>query len=184
MSRLDRAMSPGSGAEKLFRETLKQVGNFRYVVSTKIDKRTADRPHFFLAYGTKDSAGLKAFRDVEYKALREHAKNRATAKELEREVRTQTRDLFAGIQVDAQEDSIDELVAEQKSRAMDHLGELLSHRTSMKFSDVVDALLPMFVLRETNVKDVCAYLAKNGVIENTWGGGNRKPVDGTIIKRR
>jgi hypothetical protein len=54
----------------------------------------------------------------------------------------------------------------------------------MKFSDVVDALLPMFVLRETNVKDVCAYLAKNGVIENTWGGGNRKPVDGTIIKRR
>jgi three-Cys-motif partner protein len=36
--RLDKSMLPGPAAEKLFRETLKQEGNFRYVISTKIDK--------------------------------------------------------------------------------------------------------------------------------------------------
>ena len=73
--RLDHSMKKGLAVEKLFRETLKAAGNFDYVVSTRIDKSTEERPHFFLAYGTKDRAGLKAFRDTEYKALREHAKN-------------------------------------------------------------------------------------------------------------
>jgi three-Cys-motif partner protein len=62
--RLDKSMQPGAAAEKLFRETLKQQGNFTYVISTKIDKSTEDRPHFFLACGTKDRAGLKAFRQT------------------------------------------------------------------------------------------------------------------------
>jgi hypothetical protein len=69
-------MLPGPAVEKLFRETLQREGNFSYVVSTKIDKSTADRPHFFLAYATKNRAGLIAFRQTEYDALREHAKNR------------------------------------------------------------------------------------------------------------
>jgi three-Cys-motif partner protein len=74
--RLDKSMLPGPAVEKLFRETLQREGNFSYVVSTKIDKSTADRPHFFLAYATKNRAGLIAFRQTEYDALREHAKNR------------------------------------------------------------------------------------------------------------
>ena len=46
--RLDKSMSPGPAAEKLFRETLQRQGNFTYVISTKIDKSTEDRPHFSL----------------------------------------------------------------------------------------------------------------------------------------
>jgi hypothetical protein len=38
------------------------------------------------------------------------------------------------------------------------------------------------MLRETNVKDICVALAKAGRIENTWGNGNRKPRDETVIK--
>jgi hypothetical protein len=38
------------------------------------------------------------------------------------------------------------------------------------------------MLRETNVKDICVTLAKDGRIENTWGSGNRKPKDDTVIK--
>src|ERR1700676_4133369 len=38
------------------------------------------------------------------------------------------------------------------------------------------------LFRETNVKDVCVDLAKTGKIENTWGGGNRKPTDDDMIK--
>jgi hypothetical protein len=38
------------------------------------------------------------------------------------------------------------------------------------------------MLRETNVKDLCVDLAKVGQVENTWGGGNRKPTDDNVIR--
>jgi hypothetical protein len=38
------------------------------------------------------------------------------------------------------------------------------------------------MLRETNVKDICVNLAKAGKIDNSWGSGNRKPRDETLIK--
>jgi three-Cys-motif partner protein len=180
--RLDKSMQPGPAAEKLFRETLQQQGNFTYVISTKIDKSTEDRPHFFLAYGTKDRAGLKAFRQTEYDALREHAKNRANAKERKREARTHTADMFAGVEAVVQEAGIDQLVEEQKKLAANQLLKLLSNGGAMKFSDVTDRLLQAFMLRETNVKDICVMLAKDGAIQNTWGGGNRKPTDEAIVQ--
>jgi three-Cys-motif partner protein len=52
--RLDPRLSRGLAVEKLFRGALKSAGKFSFVVSTKIDKSTADRPHFFIAYGTKE----------------------------------------------------------------------------------------------------------------------------------
>jgi hypothetical protein len=38
------------------------------------------------------------------------------------------------------------------------------------------------MLRQTNVKDICVDLAKAGKIENTWGSGNRKPRNETMIR--
>ena len=96
--RLDPDLPRGPAVEKLFRDTLKAEGNFDFVVSTKIDKSTAERPHFFLAYGTKSPDGLKAFRQIEYAALREYEKSRADVKERQREVRSNMADLFAGHQ--------------------------------------------------------------------------------------
>jgi three-Cys-motif partner protein len=83
--RLDTTLRRGLAVEKLFRETLRAAGNFRFVISTKIDRSTADRPYFFITYGTKSPASLKAFRDTEYDALRQHARGRATARERRRE---------------------------------------------------------------------------------------------------
>ena len=79
--RLDPSLKRGAAVEKLFRETLRMAGNFNFVVSTNIDKATAERTHFFIAYGTKSIDGLKAFREAEYAGLREHLKNRVNAKE-------------------------------------------------------------------------------------------------------
>jgi hypothetical protein len=50
------------------------------------------------------------------------------------------------------------------------------------FSKVVVELLQAYMLRENNVKDICVDLAKAGKIENTWGGGGRKPRDENMIK--
>jgi three-Cys-motif partner protein len=180
--RLDPNLPRGLGVEKLFRETLRSVGNFDFVVSTKIDKATAERPHFFITYGTKSPDGLKTFRQTEYDALREYVKSRANAKERKREERSNTTDLFAGYEAEVQEATIDEIIAEQKALASADLIETLRRSGPLVFSQIVRRLLQAYMLRETNVKDICIDLAKAGKIENTWGGGNRKPRDENAIR--
>jgi hypothetical protein len=178
--RLDPNMRRGPAVEKLFRDTLKGAGNFAYVVSTKIDKSTQNRPHFFLAYATKDRAGLKAFREIEYRTLREHARARSVALMRKRERKSGTMELFAEFDTNYREASIDNIVTE-KERGKEHLLNMLGQAESLPFTNVVDALLQAFMLRETNVKDICIELAREGRIENCWGGGTRKPNDQTRI---
>ena len=90
-------------------------------------------------------------------------------------------DLFSGVDAAVQEASIDQLVEEQKKLAADQLLKMISGGGAMKFANVVHALLEAYMVRETNVKDICAKLAKEGVIQNTWSVRNRKPTDETII---
>ena len=181
--RLNPTMRKGPAVEKLFRESLKIAGKFDYVVSTRIDKSIQDRPHFFLAYGTKNRAGLKAFRETEYKALRQHAKNRSTARTRKRDELVNTLSLFADFDAAQKEASIDDLVDEQKALAKGMLLQILSTAPSgIAFVTILDALLQAFMLRETNVKDICVELAKEGKVKNTWGRGVRKPTDKILIK--
>ena len=179
--RLDPELPRGAAVEKLFRETVSATLNLRFVVSTRIDKSTAERPHFFITYGTKSRDGLKAFRDTEYAALREHAKNRAKASERKRAEKTRTDDLFVEHHAEMRETTIDAIVEEQKFRARERLLVELA-RGPVKFAQVLESLLKTFMVRETNVKDICVALAKEGTIENSWGGGNRKPNDVSVIR--
>ena len=179
--RLDANLPRGAAVEKLFRETLKNVGHFQFVISTRIDKATAERPHFFLAYGTKSPNGLKTFRETEYAALRAHARNRANARERKREEELKTPDFFAG-HAEVQEATIDDVVEQQKQAASSALVEALSKSKPIKFDRAMIPLLERFMIRETDVKDICVELAKCGTIENTWGGGNRKPQEGTTLR--
>lgn len=179
-NRLDASLPRGAAVEKLFRETLKSVGQFEFVISTRIDKATAERPHFYLAYGTKSPNGLKTFRETEYAALRAHARNRANARERKREEDLKTPDFFAG-HAEVQEASIDDVVEQQKQAASSALVEALSKSKSMRFDRAMFPLLERFMIRETDVKDICVDLADRGVIENSWGGGNRKPQDRTAL---
>lgn len=181
-ARLDPTLPRGRAVEKLFRDNLALAGNFYFVVSTKIDRPTADRPHFFIAYGTKSRDGLKTFRETEYNALKLNARDRAGAKERKREGQSGSPDLFSGFEADVQVTTIDQIVDEQKALASQETLRILHEFGAMSFSNIWELLLRAYMLRVTNVKDVCVDLAKIGAIENTWGGGNRKPRDQDIIK--
>jgi hypothetical protein len=181
-NRLDTSLERGPATEKLFRETLKSAGNFDFVVSTKIDKATTERPHFFITYCTKSLEGLKVFRQTEYDALRRHEKSRANASERIRVERTGTLDMFPGHHARVQEATIDEIVKEQMQLASAELVADLAKTGPRVFSDVLVSLLQAYMLRETNVKDVCVDLAKTRKIQNTWGSGNRKPHGECLIK--
>ncbi|HJT42372.1 MAG TPA: three-Cys-motif partner protein TcmP [Rhizomicrobium sp.] len=179
--RLDKDLPRGAAVEKLFRQTVETTLNMPFVVSTRIDKSTADRPHFFITYGSKNREGLIAFRDTEYAALREHEKNRSDASERKRAEKSGTIDLFTSFHAEVREATIDSIVEEHKARASERLLTVL-RRAPLKFSQIIDGLLKAFMLRETNVKDICVALAKDGKIENSWGSGNHKPKDNTIVK--
>jgi restriction endonuclease Mrr len=113
--------------------------------------------------------------------LREHAKGRADAKEKRREEQSGIADMFQGYHADVQEATIDTIVSEQKKLALDNLLAILQ-QGPLPFSKIVIRLLEAYMLRETNVKDICVELAATGKIERTWGGGNRKPSDDSLIK--
>jgi len=117
---------------------------------------TAERPHFFIAYGTKSLDGLITFRQTEYNALREHEKNRANVKEKQREERSNMVDLFSGHQAAVQEATIDDIVDEQKALASADLMATLPLNGPLLFSGVVARLLQTYMLRETNVKDIAS----------------------------
>jgi three-Cys-motif partner protein len=180
--RLDKTLPRGLAVEKLFRETLKQAGVFPFVVSTKIDKSTENRPHFFLVYGSKSAEGLKAFRETEFTALKKHVKDRANAKEKKKAEKSQSGDLFAGHEAEVQEQALEDIVAEQKKLAAKDLVDTLQLRGEFKFEDIVAPLLQAYMLRETDVKNICVQLAAEGTIENTWGAKPRKPKDGDVIR--
>lgn len=181
-TRLEPNLSRGAAVEKLFRETLKKVGQFNFVVSTQIEKPTVDRPHFLIAYGTKSLHGLKVFRDTEYLAVRAHARSRAGAKGKKREAESKITDMFPAHAADIHEATIDQIVEQQKVLASATLVELISKHNTLRFRAVVVKLLEQFILRQTDVKDICVALAKSGKIENTWGPGHRKPHDNDLIK--
>jgi three-Cys-motif partner protein len=183
-TRLDPNLTRGRGVERLFRDNLATVGQFDFVVSTKIDRPTADRPHFFIAYGTKSRDGLKAFRETEYNALKINARDRANAKERKREDRSGSQDLFSGFEADIRETTIDEIVEEQKVLALADTRKILREFGSLPFSTLWEILLQAYMLRTTNIKDLCVELAKLGEIEQTWNGGARKPRDQDTIKAK
>jgi hypothetical protein len=91
-------------------------------------------------------------------------------------------DLFSGHHAQIQETTIDQIVEEQKALASPDLLATVWVNGPLRFSVLVARLLQTYMLRETNIKDICVALAKAGRIENTWGGGNRKPRDESIIK--
>lgn len=181
-SRLDNKLPRGLAAEKLFRERLQMTGSFEFVVSTRIDKATAERPHFFIVYGTKNINGLKAFRETEYRALKEHAKNTESVREKKKSEKSQMGDLFSKDKIDRKEASIDELVYENKGKALNALLEILKGDKILSFEEVIKWALPAYMLRETDIKDICLELARDGKIKNTWSVMNKKkPYDRCVI---
>lgn len=178
--KLDPDLPPGLGVEKLFRDTLRCAGGFDYVLSTRIDKATKDRPHFFLAYGTKALAGLKAFRDAEFLALKENDRDRTEAKKRKTDQRENTLDLFAGEDV-GQKITLDDLIEERLSLASQWAIEFLNDQGgTAQFDDLCAELMQAFMLRETHVKDVCVRLHNEEKLVKSWE--KMKPKSGDEIR--
>ncbi|TAX58915.1 three-Cys-motif partner protein TcmP [Rhizobium leguminosarum] len=182
--RLDPILPREEGLLALFSEQFRQAGGFRYVLSTPIEK-ISDRTHFHIVYGTRNSKGLEAYRQVEYDALRDHGMRRAAAREVLRENRTGQTDMFGSAGAASMaEVSIESQIAASKLQAK----ELVRHALPTcprPFSEIWPMILDVFPLRKTDAKDICAELGKAGVIKETWklnSSKRRTPDDADQIE--
>ena len=91
-------------------------------------------------------------------------------------------DLFPGFAAEMQEAKLEDLVEDQKRLATTDLLATLKSSGPFPFADVVAGLLQAYMIRETDIKDICVALAAAGKIENTWGKKPRKPKDRDIVK--
>jgi three-Cys-motif partner protein len=180
--KLPAGLPRGEACEQIFRANLQDAGGFRYVLSTKIDRVSADRPHFFLAYGTNSAAGIRAFRETERAALSNYGKIRAELKS-RKHGDGKTASLF-GDEALPVDNSFDKEIAEKLQRAQDFLVEnLFAVRPNHKFDYLAEQLMMRFPIRETEIKDMCVRLSRNGILKDTWSDvGKHKPGPDTQVE--
>jgi three-Cys-motif partner protein len=177
-SRPDAALPRDEAVQVLFADEFRKAGKFDYVLSTPIDK-LSDRQHFSIVYGSRSPEGLATYRDIEFAAMKAHGMRRHVAKQAIREAATGQADIFA-LAGFAPPPPIEAQVRGFRIAAKDWLlEELRKERRAFPFKAVWQAIIETFMLRKTDAKQVCAELAKEGLIENTWRvGASRKTTPG------
>jgi three-Cys-motif partner protein len=177
-NRLDPALPRHEAVQVLFADEFRKAGKFGYVLSTPIDK-LSDRQHFSIVYGSRSPEGLATYREIEFAAMKAHGMRRHEAKQAIREAATGQTDIFAiaGLAPPA---PIEAQVKAFRIAAKDWLlEELRREARAFPFKAVWQAMIETFMLRKTDAKQVCAELAKEGLIENTWRvGASRKTTPG------
>lgn len=180
--RLNPSIAPGLAAEQLCKLELQRIGRFRFVLSATIEKTEADRPHFSLVYGTRNRAGLIAFRDVQVAAMKGHAERKAAARD-KREVSRTGQGLLFSDSIASGANELAQRASGERRSAKALILEFARRPIPSTFAAVVDEILQRYMLRETDVKNLCVDLAEEGKIAAPWKNeGLRKPRDSHVIE--
>jgi len=171
-ARLDPLLPRDQAVQALFNEELRSWGNFKYVLSTPIEK-LEDRTAFCIVYGTRSDDGLETYRDVEFSALKDHGMRLLQARRAVRDARTGVPDMFAFAGI-LPELPIEKQVPELRSEARGWLLEELREGGPRRFGDLWPPILATFPVRKTDVKAVCTGLAKDGIIRASWSEGESR----------
>ena len=164
----DTAMLSGPQREKKIIEfycrQMRNVGQLKYVTSTRILKPVSDRSYFYLVYGTRHLKGLREFRRVEKKAVEEQERVRSVAKQQRRVKRSGQRELYDA-DVLAGPGSFEDERAEQRRAAAHALHERLLRDRRVKFQDALGQLLEMPLVWESDVQQLIKKMRRDGELE-------------------
>jgi hypothetical protein len=179
--RFDKLQNSGLGREdavlELFREQLKTVGEFDYVLSARIQRPTADRSHFYLVYGTRSPKGLVEFRSVEKTAMEAEERARIEAKHERRVSRSRQ-----GLLHLYSPRSTAEMRAPEVARSAEWLRNALKAR-SISYFDALVGVLERFSVTETELKDLLVEMQRRGEISFLgMRPRQRKPAVGVNIE--
>lgn len=165
--RMDQFMSKGCSREyavmKLFCGSLKQYGNFKYVVSTPIERSTIDRTLYHLCYATRHIKGLEVFREVERDALKKQIVVHEESKLEKREQGTNQLELRLVTEAESEADVLWWVDKEIES-ALLFLKSLLDEKGTLSYRDARGLILEEFRLLNTEINKMVWEARRNSQI--------------------
>jgi three-Cys-motif partner protein len=181
--RFDSLQESGLGREEavleLFREQLKTVGEYSYVISARVLRPTADRSHFYLVYGTRNRKGLVEFRKVEKMAMEAEELSRIEAQRDRHTLRTGQGFLFLPIDVARPPET---LRAPEIERTRLWVYETAARTLRIPYSDLSAAALERFAVTEPEFKDLLVNMQRGGELDfEGMTARQRKPAVGIFV---
>lgn len=165
---------------ELFREQLKSVGEYEYVISARVQRPTAARSQFYLVYGTRSRKGLTEFRNVEKKSMEAEEVSRLEAQRDRRTARTGQGSLAVDVPR-----PVGALRSPEIERATDWVRGELTQTPRVPFAKLSAKVLERFSVTEPEFKDLLVALQRRGELSLAgMGPRQRKPSEGTIVSRR
>ncbi len=167
-----------------YKECLRKVGRYQYVVNTPILKPTEDRTYYHLIYATHHHKGLRTFKEVDAKMQPQQQRIRKEAIYEKDLSRTGQESFFGSQMVDTESTYI-------RHRSLKFveleklLKEMLHHQQSFSFEDFLLRALQIEMIYEKDAKDLIAQARKDGRIQiPNWKKHQRKPNEKSIIQRK
>jgi hypothetical protein len=180
-------MPEGQGREDAiltyYKECLRKIGGYQYIVNTPILKPTEDRTYYHLIYATHHHKGLRTFKEVEAKMQPQQQRIRKEAIYEKDWSRTGQESLFGFQIVDTERTYI-----RHRTRKLTELEklleEMLDHQPSFSFSDFLLRALQIEMVYEKDAKGLIAQARKDGRVKiPNWEKYQKKPNDNSMIQR-
>lgn len=161
---IDLGVGRESAIVDIYRERLRSSGGFPYVTSTRILQPIAERSYFYLVYGTRHVKGLLEFRGVEKRFVSEQERVRVDAKRTNRVERSGQHELFDSATPVGPPSFEDERSAQLDALAAE-IRKFMCVRRSIRYDDVLAALLERPLLWESDIKGLVAKMQRDGKLD-------------------
>jgi hypothetical protein len=152
-----------------YSECVKRVGVFGYTSSAIVLHPKKNRTHFHLIYATRDSKGIKVFKEAEKKAMSVMEQTRDDAQKREREERTGQTELrlFSGTVTQDPSEYFRSLRERYESRARAEVLDLLRTKKQLAYDEAWSSALTFPLTWETDLKDWIRKWKQDGQLETT-----------------
>lgn len=159
-----------------FTESLRKVGNYRFVAETTILRPLKDRPLYCLCYATRHPSGIEVFRDCQIRALQEQSVTRASVKLRNAAKTSGQAEMFESLH-DMGPDELNAFLGGERLLAQRSLLELTPQKpTAIRYEALWPEVLARHVVRLPEVNKLAANLRKAQSLEfPDWEKGKRVP---------
>ncbi len=152
---------------------VREAGDFKFASAAAVLNPLKDRSHFHLIYLTRHPSGIKKFKEVEKKSMKDMEFARAEAMQKERQARTHQGELFTAEEV-YDGAYYDKLRKHFMNRAKRELRRNLEDKKRILYDDAWAAALRLPLVWETDVKK---WIAE-------WRADGKLQIDGMTDRQR
>jgi three-Cys-motif partner protein len=161
-----------------FRESLRQIGGYEFVVEMPVLRPFKDRELYYLCYATRHAEGIKVFRDCQVAALNTESKTRAAVKVQHAASTTGQSEMFESLH-DMGPDKVTEFLESERKKAVAAILDLVPKSPDhIEYRKLWPVVLSNHAVRFTDVNAMCAKLRKEEILHfPDWERNKRVPQD-------